>query len=193
MRTIILVAASALALTACDRRGDARPAPAGAAAVQGAPPPARRAGLWEQSMSRDGETPAVVGKMRLCIDAASEAKLSVLGGRVGKDACRRRAFVRRPEGGYAFTSTCGMGAVGVTRSTGTLSGDLASRYRIHAQSDTTGSSIPSMNGRHVTDIDATRLGPCPAGMDGGDVILANGMKIDTGKLSAIAKAMGGGG
>jgi len=195
MRTIILVAASALAMTACDRRTGAKPA---APSIRGAPislaqSPARRPGLWEQSMTRDGAAPAMVGKMRVCIDAASEARLSVFGGKMGKSLCRRRSVARGPDGAYVFTSTCDMGDAGVMTSAGTLTGDLASHYRVHDESDTTGSGIAAMNGRHVTDIDATWLGPCPAGMEGGDVILANGMKVNLNKLGAAARAMSGGG
>ncbi|MDQ2860328.1 MAG: hypothetical protein M3T55_06295 [Pseudomonadota bacterium] len=198
MRTIILVAASALALTACDRRGGARSAPpaatpSGPISVSPAQPPARRSGLWEQSMTRDGAAPAMVGKMRVCIDAASEAKLSVFGGKAGKSLCRHRSVARGPDGAYAFTSTCDMGEAGVMRSTGTLTGDLSAHYRVHDESDTTGAEIAPMNGRHITDIDATWLGPCPASMEGGDVILANGMKVNLKKLGAAAQAMGGGG
>ncbi|MGI8839791.1 MAG: DUF3617 domain-containing protein [Caulobacteraceae bacterium] len=191
MQRMALIAASALALAGCGRAGVGAPTSgAGRAAVQ---PPARKAGLWEQSMTRDGAALAIVGRVRVCVDAASEARLSLFGGRMGRSACPRRAVVRRPGGGYAFASTCDMGEAGVTTTSGTLSGDLAARYRIHAHSDTAGSSVPAMNGGHVTDIDATWLGPCPAGMNPGDMILANGMKINAGKLAGLAQAVGGGG
>jgi hypothetical protein len=50
-----------------------------------------------------------------------------------------------------------------------------------------------MNGRHVTEIAATWLGPCPAGMIPGDVLMANGMKVNVTRIGAAAAAVGGGG
>jgi hypothetical protein len=198
MRTVILVAASILALTACNRQGGGKPSAAAspvspaAAPLATSQPPARRAGLWEQTMNRDGAAPMVMGKMRLCVDAASEAKISLFGGRMGKGRCGRRSVSRQLNGNYDFTSTCDMGEAGVTTSKGTLSGDLSSRYRVHAESDIAGSSIPSLNGHHVTDIEATWLGACPAGMTPGDIVMGNGMKINVDKISAAAAAAGGG-
>ena len=197
MRTMVLIAASALVLTACNKAGGAKSTPPALASGAVAPtaegqPPVRKAGLWEQTMIYDGAPMGIVGRMRVCIDATSEAKLSLFGGRMGKSACRQRSVVRGLDGAYTFTSTCDMGQAGMTTSTGTLSGDLSSRYHVHAQSDTTGSSLAPMNGRHVTDIDATYLGPCPAGVNPGDMVMGNGMKINAGKLGAAAQAMGGG-
>ena len=197
MRTIILVVASILALTACNRQGGGKPAAAAPPASPAAlfatnQPPARKAGLWEQTMTRDGAAPVVMGKMRLCVDATSEAKISLFGGRMGKGRCGRRSVSRGLNGNYNFTSTCDMGEAGVTTSKGTLSGDLSSRYRVHAESDIAGSSIPSLNGHHVTDIEATWLGACPAGMVPGDIVMGNGMKINVDKIGAAAAAVGGG-
>jgi hypothetical protein len=134
-----------------------------------------------------------MGKVRMCIDAASETKLSLFGDRMGRGACRQRAVSRGLDGAYSFATTCDMGQAGVTTSKGTLSGDLSSAYRVHAESDVAGSSIASMNGHHVTEIAATWLGPCPAGMIAGDILMANGMKINVTKIGATAAAVGGGG
>lgn len=197
MRTTILVAATILAVGACDRRGGARPA-VSAPSTGGVPvsltaPPARRIGLWEQTLSRDGASPAMVGTLRVCIDAGSETDLSVFGTKLGKSLCRQRSVTRDSDGAYAFTSTCDMGEAGVATSAGTLTGDLSSHYQVHDESETTGAAVATMNGRHVTDINATWLGACPADMAGGDVILANGMKVNLNKLGAAAQAMSGGG
>ncbi|MGI9169455.1 MAG: DUF3617 domain-containing protein [Caulobacteraceae bacterium] len=193
MRTIIALAAGALTLTACEKARRPAGEHAGRAAVKSVAAPTRKAGLWEQSMTRDGRPLALVGRMRACVDAASEARLSLFGGKMSRTLCRRRSVSRSVDGVYAFASTCDMGEAGVIASEGVLTGDLSSRYRLHAQSNVTGSSLPSMNGRHTTDIEARYLGPCPPGMTAGDVIMANGMKINAGKLGAAAQALGGGG
>ena len=194
MRTMVLIAASALVMAGCGKADGAKPAaPAtGAGPAAAGQPPARKAGLWEQAMTHDGAPLGIVGRVRLCVDRASEATLSLFGARMGRGACPRQSLVRGADGGYAFTSTCNMGEAGVTTSSGTLAGDLSRRYRVHVQSDTTGSSVPAMNGRHVTDIDATWLGPCPADMKPGDMVMGNGMRINAGKLAGLAQAVGGG-
>lgn len=197
MRTTILVATAALATGACNpQTGAQRAMRAGSSARAASPsptqPPTRRFGLWEQTMRRDGAPPAMVGEMRVCIDAASESGLSVFGAKLGRGLCRQRSVTRSADGAYAFTSTCDMGEAGVTTSAGTVVGNLSSHYRVHDESETTGAAVAAMNGRHVTEIDATWLGPCPVGMTGGDVMLANGMKVNLNKLGAAAEAMQGG-
>ena len=194
MRTIIVLAASMMALTACHRPVDRTPAP-GPPGLSLSRPPVRKAGFWEQTLTRDGVAPglSLMGKVRLCVDAASQAKLSLFGDRLGKGSCRGRSLSRGPDGLVSFAATCDMGIAGVATSTGTLSGDLASAYRLHVESDVAGASLAALNGRHVTDIAATRLGPCPAGLVPGDVLLANGMKINVDKIGAAATAVSGGG
>jgi hypothetical protein len=191
MRTMVLVALSTLALAACNRQGGGQPAASsGAGAVAVSQMPTRKAGLWEQSMVHDGAAPGIMGKVRACIDAASERKLSLFGGRMRAGKCSRWSVSRALNGAYHFTTTCDMDEAGVTTTAGTLTGDLGRAYHIHSLSNTTGSSIPSMNGPHVTDITSTYLGPCPAGMIPGDVVMANGIKVNVNKL---AGAVSGGG
>jgi len=198
MRTIIVLA-STLALIACGKQSGGHPATAAPAASTGqspfasSQPPARKAGLWEQTMTRDGVAPGLMGKVRMCVDAASQTTLSLFGGRMGKGSCPQRSVSRGLDGGYSFAATCDMGQAGVTTSKGTLTGDLSTAYRIHAESDISGSSLASMNGHHITDIAATWLGPCPADMIPGDVVMGNGMKINTNKIGAAAAAVSGGG
>ena len=45
-----------------------------------------------------------------------------------------------------------------------------------------------MNGHHTADIEAKWAGPCPVGMKGGDIELANGMKVGSHSLKAAAAA-----
>jgi hypothetical protein len=84
-----------------------------------------------------------------------------------------------------------MSGGGQTASKVSASGDWASGYHIHTETDTTGAPIAAANGHHVTDIDGKWLGPCPAGMAGGDVQLPGGMKINAAKAAAAARMLRG--
>jgi hypothetical protein len=138
--------------------------------------PARKAGLWEQTMSRDGKA-NMAGKMRQCIDATTDAKMASFGRQMGKSACTRQEGSRGLDGGYHFTSSCSMGAMGTVVSTGTAAGDFSSAYKVRIESDITGSTFQAANGHHVTEMAATYLGPCPAGMVAGDIDVG-GMKMN---------------
>jgi hypothetical protein len=107
--------------------------------------------------------------------------------------CENHAITRDADGAYHFTSSCDMGPGGHLMSRGLLTGDLANRYRVHTQNDISGAAIASMNGRHTVDIEADYLGPCPAGMKPGDVMIANGLKTNLRKLGEVASLLGAGG
>ena len=185
MRAMLVVGLSTLTLAGCD--GGERPARSVATL------PAPKAGLWRESLTRDGHAMGLIGEMRACLDADARARLTTLGGRAGKGLCQDRAVTRDADGAYHFSSICETGPGGRVTTQGVVTGDLASRYRIHTESDTTGASLASMNGRHVADVEADYLGPCPADMTAGDVIIANGMKVNMDRLRAAAQALSGGG
>ena len=195
MRTIMWMTACALALTACGKAGETRSAGAGppTAATPTAVTtlPARKAGLWEQTMTRDGKA-GMMGKVRMCLDAATDAKMSLFGHSVGRSLCKEQSVSRGLDGSYRFASTCEMGDAGATVSKGALTGDFASHYRVHSESDTSGAKIATVNGHHVTDVEATYVGPCPADLAPGDIEMAPGIKININKITQAAAAVGGG-
>jgi hypothetical protein len=205
MRTVLLTASAALALAACQKSPGAAAtgaaAPAGGTTVSADGVPHRRAGLWQQTISREGQqgggVMSAMGGMKLCVDAASEAKSAVLGrvndaGRLAGKHCSAPVVGRGLDGGYSFTSTCAMGEAGTVTSKGSASGDFATAYHVHVETDVSGAAYAAMNGHHVMDVDGKWLGPCPDGMAGGDIELANGMRINGGKFASAAAAMGGG-
>jgi hypothetical protein len=174
---LLLIGAAAAGLAACNR-----PAASGAAAP-GAQPlalndmPHRKAGLWRQTMHMEGvdrPMPAI----EACTDEASEAKLNLLGQHKSKDLCQNQDFSRSPDGSIHFSVSCDLGAHGRTASTGTISGDFASHYRIAMASKTTGAPLAQMNSEHKMVIDATWIGPCAPGQRGGDMIMADGRKVN---------------
>jgi hypothetical protein len=188
MRTQVVVGVSTMTIAAllggCDHPTRA-PTPLAAL-------PASRPGLWRESTLRDGRELGLIGEMRACLDADARARLSTLGGQAGKSRCQSLSVTRDDEGGYRFTSTCDLGLAGRVVTQGEVTGDLASRYRVTSRTDASGAILASMNGHHRIDLEATYLGPCPAGMRTGDVIIANGMKVNMNHLRTVAETFGGG-
>ncbi len=196
MRKAFLVSLAALAVAACQKPAGTPSGPSASAGSAAAASPLRRAGLWQQSFSRDGRVTPMAA-MRLCVDPASEARASVFTHGVASQHladshCTGISSSRAPGGFYIFASTCPMTGGGAIVSKGAASGDFATRYHVHVESDVSGAAYAPMNGHHVTDIDGKWLGPCPAGMAPGDMEFGHGMRVSGGKLAGAAQALLGG-
>jgi hypothetical protein len=152
-------------------------------------PPSRRAGLWEQSLMRDGK-PGRLGGLKICLDAATDRKISVFGRHFGQGACQRQV-THTPDGVYRFSSTCTLDNGAQVKAMGTATGDFATHYTLHSQVDVTGAPLEPMNGMHEVVINADYQGPCPAGMRPGDV-RAGSVKINLDRLPQAAGLLGGG-
>jgi hypothetical protein len=173
-------------LAGCGKSGVANPPQSGASGPS-SHMPARKAGFWIQTMTHDGK-PGRMGEMRMCIDSATDAKLSMIGRQLGKAPCPR-TVTRRADGAYSFISTCKMGRAGVITSRGVASGDFSSSYRVHSESDVSGARFGPMNGHHVTDVEGRYLGACPPGMAPGDITIS-AFKVNLHKLAGIGGALG---
>jgi hypothetical protein len=160
------VASSAAALSA---------APANAIAAQDLPH--RKAGLWRQTLVLAGSNkPAPV--TQACSDAASEAKLNLLGQRKDEPRCQSQQFTRNPDGSIGFTIRCAMTMGGQNLNTGTIRGDLNKSYTITMDSKTTGQPDAWMNTEHRMTIATTWIGACAPGQRGGDMTTADGRTIN---------------
>jgi hypothetical protein len=152
--------------------------------------PVRKAGLWEQVLTRDGK-PGRLGVLTLCVDPATDHKLGVFGRHFGKGDCDREV-TRDAAGVYHFASTCTLPNGAVVKSMGTASGDFGAGYKVHSEVNITGAPLAPMNGMHVIDITGRYQGACPATMRPGDVSLGSGMKVNMDRLPQIASAVTGG-
>lgn len=181
MRRVLILGVSLLALAACQKKTDATAAlgdaPKAAVAAQMTSPPKRKPGLWAQTIATGGMTQT----MKLCLDEATEAKLTVWGQQVGKDICAKNE-ITPTVGGWSFTSACDMGAAGKVSTTGKATGDFNSKYVIKATSVTTGSSMAQANGTHEMEMTGTWEGACPATMKPGDMTMAGGVTINIANL-----------
>lgn len=184
IRNAAVCGAAVLALAACDRRGEeadkAAPGAPQAQAPGKAPPPidapARKPGLWEQSVSLAGVD--FVQTTRVCLDKETDLKLSWWGNQAARSTCAKNLVTRQADGAWRFSSVCDMGSGGVTTTSGTATGDFSTRYQVQAESSTEGAAAPQMNGVRIVNIAARHLGACPEGMKPGDMELPGGQRIN---------------
>ncbi|MDP3855284.1 DUF3617 family protein [Phenylobacterium sp.] len=190
VRLALTMTAAVLVLGACGRKEDkaaeaAKPAPAALAkaSVGVGGVPQRKAGVWKQTVTM-GE---FVQKSRICLDQASEAKLSAFGGQAARDRCPQMNITPKAGGGWSFTSVCDVGAGGTTTTKGEITGDFNSKYRMEAQVSTEGAGAPQMNGARTMVMEAVWEGVCPAGFAPGEMELTTGQRINL-----LATGPGGG-
>jgi len=189
MRTLtvgLLVGAAALSLAACNKSKDTTDArnPADvAAAPEGSPlNPKRKPGLWEQSITMAGQPAPML--IKLCLDEATDAKMSAFGNQASKDACSENTVTKTADG-YSFKSVCDMGQGGVATAQGKAVGDMSSSYTVDMTSVTTGAALASANGTSRMQMTAKWVGPCPAGMAPGMMEMPGGLQVN------VNQAMGG--
>ena len=155
-----------------------------------ASPPVRKAGLWEQVITRDGK-PGRFGVLKVCLDADADHKLGVFGRHFAKSDCQK-SVTKDATGLYHFTSSCALPNGGSVKSMGTASGDFDSNYSVHSEVNVTGAPLEPVNGMHVVDLTGTYKGPCPSGMRPGDVNLGSGLTVNIDRLQQLAGVLGGG-
>jgi hypothetical protein len=182
---------AARALAGCQKKTETaathETAPPKVAAAPAAPigPPKRKPGLWAQTISSQG----VHQISKICLDAATDAKMTAWGQAIGQGACSKNVVTPIP-GGWRFEAVCPLGAGGTSTTTGEAIGDFNSKYVIKAKTVTTGSSMPQANGEHAMEMTATWNGPCPAGVRPGDIQMSmpgipKGMTININDMMAM--------
>jgi hypothetical protein len=138
--------------------------------------PSRKAGLWEMTMTFEGRG-APPQTMQHCIDAATDKAMQDMsqGGR--GQSCSKREMKKAADT-IVFDSVCSVGS-GTATSHGVISGDFNSAYTIKINSKREGGpQIPNMPAETNMSIAAKWLGACKADQKPGDIIMANGMKMN---------------
>src|ERR1043165_2955069 len=138
--------------------------------------PSRKAGLWEMTMTFEGRG-APPQTMQQCIDAATDKSMQDMSQGVRGQSCSKREM-KKVGSTIVFDSVCSMGA-GTTTSHGVVSGDFNSAYTVKINSRREGGPpIPNMPAETNMNIAAKWLGACKADQKPGDIIMANGMKMN---------------
>lgn len=175
----VMVGIVMLAAAACSKKPNEAEGKASSTVVE---VPKRKPGLWKQTLLVEGVDE--LQTVQLCLDEASDPKLAWWGQQGFKQACSKNDISRQPDGSWKFSSVCEVGGVKTTND-GAAVGDFNARYQLRADSTTTGSAIPQMNGSHTITIDAEWLGECPAGMKPGDLDLPGGKRINMLEMSGM--------
>ena len=172
---VLLAGVAILGVSACNKPAEKVEGETAAPAfVPSQTPPKRKPGLWEQRVS-NGD---FVQVSHICLDEATDARISFWGSQATLDMCEKNIFSSRMAGGYQFSSVCDMGSGGKTTTSGVATGDFQSRYLIQAESSTVGAAAPQMNGPHKITVEAAWQGACPEGYRPGDMSLPGGVKIN---------------
>jgi hypothetical protein len=181
-RAILISGCAALALGACSKKADTAATTGGSAPTAAAAPapapvmPTRKPGLWEQAVDVGG----VKHTISMCVDEASEAKVKWWSTErsAGSSDCSEQR-VTPTAGGWSFHSVCQHGDGGTVTADGVATGEFGTHLKIDVTSVTTGASMPQANGTHKVSMESTWKGPCPTGMKGGDIAMADGMRVST--------------
>jgi len=145
-------------------------APAQLSAVHTAsdPWPTRKAGLWAQTLTRDGHAQRTHAAL-VCLDGGPITDVGGLGRRLGARDCDRHV-IHAADGSYHFTSACQLPAGATLTTRGVASGDFASHYRIDADVAVNGAPISALDGQHQVTVVGAYRGPCPAGASPGHLV-----------------------
>lgn len=187
MRIVAVLGVGLLALAACSKPEEkaASADAAGASASASAPAgplaaPKRKPGLWLQTMT----STAGSQETKLCLDEATEAKMTVWGQAASKDICAKNE-ITPAAGGWRIESECDFGEAGKNVTTGTISGDFNTKYVLKMTTTTTGAKTLQMNGTQEMEMTGVWQGACPAGMKAGDMTLPGGAKININDVAAL--------
>lgn len=165
-----------LALAACDKGADkadiagddSKPAAAKAKAPEA--PPKQTVGQWEYKNTIAGKT----FTSKLCVDARSQQALSWVNPAAASADCSKREYAKQPDGTWTFYTVCSTAKGGETTASGAAKGDFSRNFTVLVTMKTEGATEAVYNGVYDSKIDASYLGPCPAGQRGGDVVLPGG-------------------
>ncbi|MDB5476705.1 MAG: hypothetical protein JWP49_2216 [Phenylobacterium sp.] len=154
-----------------------------ATSVKASQPGQRRPGLWEQTVVSQGSRQTT----RHCL---GEGATSSFAAAIAEGARSCAALkISGTAHGFAFESACDYGEGGVSLAQATVSGDPATRYRMELTTTVTGAAAPQVNGTRTSVTTAAWKGPCPAGMQPGDIDLPDGTRIHpaAGRLAGSLK------
>jgi len=142
--------------------------------------PARKAGLWEMTMTFEGRN-MPPQTMQHCIDATTDKAMQDMSQGARGQTCSKRE-VKKVGDTIVFDSVCSMGA-GTLTSHGVVSGDFNSAYSIKINSKREGGpAVPNRPAETSMAIEAKWLGACKADQKPGDIIMANGMKMNVNEM-----------
>ncbi len=139
------------------------------------PAPHEKPGLWQTSMMMAGHPYTT----QSCVTEASQAKMSVFSSQSRQKNCSSSTVTHNMDGSWSSASTCKFGPGAARTTHAHVTGDMNSKFTVVVTTD--GSNAPD------TAMTMTWMGACRPGMQGGDVVMSNGMKMNvlTGAVSGV--------
>ncbi len=144
---------------------------AGTIPVLAAELPARKAGLWEIRTTFENRNGAAA-TIQQCIDAATDQMMQSNAGPFAQASCAKRD-VQKSGDTVTIDSTCTLAGKTAT-SHAVITGSFDSAYTMTVASQS--EALPG--GKMTITMAAKWLGPCAADQKPGDVIMANGIKMN---------------
>jgi hypothetical protein len=149
-----------------------------AAQAEAADAPARKPGLWEVKTAIEGQGRAVT--VQQCIDATTDQMLQSSAGPLSVPACSGRE-VKPSEGGMTIESRCSFNGKSASAHA-VVTGSFDSAYTMTVTAE--GGELPAVK----MTMEGKWLGACAAGQQPGDVVMANGIKVNIPELQKRALA-----
>ena len=159
--------------------------------------PERRAGLWEIKMTFEGRSaPPII--TRQCIDAANDKLMHLKGNSMGQGTCSKQD-TKQVGNTFVVDSICQIGPMTAT-SQGEVTGNFDSAYTMKMTSRLARTpAMPVANGAaNITmdltldiTIDAKWLSACQADQRPGDIIMADGNKLNINEPPENTGSVGG--
>ena len=140
--------------------------------------PTRKPGLWEVKTTIESHGRAVT--VQQCIDAATDQMLQSSAGPFSASLCTQRE-VKRSEGGMTIDSHCSFNGK-PANAHAVVTGSFDSAYTMTVTAD--GKDLPATK----MTMEGKWLGACAADQKPGDVIMANGVKVNVPELQKRALA-----
>lgn len=147
--------------------------------------PTRRAGLWDVTITHDGRN-LPPQTMQQCTDLETDKLMNAFGGDLSADLCTRQS-VRKVGNTLVIDATCQFGGMKAT-SQSIVSGDFNSAYTVKVTSKVEGAPAGAQGIGGTTTIEARYVGACKPDQRPGDVIMANGQKMN---IRDLRKALPG--
>lgn len=148
--------------------------------------PARKPGLWELKTIIEGQSKASQ-VMKQCVDAATDAQMRSFGASMGARMCTEQE-IRQEGDSIVSDAVCGIGPI-TMRTHSVTTGDFNSAYTTKTtRKQEGGPTMPGMVGNGAMTIEARWIGPCQEGQQPGDIILANGIKMNINDMKKFMPA-----
>ena len=162
----------------------------GVSAAAAAELPTRKAGLWDVKMTVEGQG-LPPHTMQQCVDAQTDKLMNSGTAGLSRETCSKKE-VKISGSTITMDSVCQSGGA-TTTSHAVITGSFDQAYTIRISSTRQGGApVPGTTPGQATNmtIEAKWLGACKAGQKPGDIIMANGMKMNVLEMPAM---MPGGG